>query len=512
MFDPLKTKMRVLFYVALAFMVGVGVASGLGWTEDAVATPAISAAPQLPAEAVQPARDLSESFVRVAEVVTPAVVSITTRRTVRAVSNDPFRNWFGTPDPETRPVPSAGSGFLVSSDGYILTNNHVVEDADAITVQLEDRRSFEATLVGGDPTTDVAVIKVEGNDLPTLSLGDSDGARVGEWVLAVGNPGFRSVGGPTSFNHTVTAGIVSFKGRPLGIIGNELRNDPESEAAAQYAIEDFIQTDAVINPGNSGGPMVNLDGQVIGINSAIASQSGYYQGYGFAIPISLARRVMEDLIEYRAVRRAFLGVQIGAVAPEDAEVYQLPEVSGALVQDITEGTAAEDAGLQPQDVIVAIDGDPVAYSNQLQQLVARKRPGDRVRIEYYRDGERRETEVQLGESPLNETAVAAEPEPTTRAEERLGIEVVNNSPELARQYQFRIDEGVLISGVTRMGPAERRGVRPGELLAGINRRQVESAEEVTEILAGVEPGEIVTLLLTNPVSGRQRFINIRMPE
>ena len=510
MFDPLRTKVRVLLYVTLAFLVGVGVASGLGWTRDAVATPAMPEAAQIPAEAVQPARDLSESFVRVAEVVTPAVVSITTRRMVRATPTDAFRNWFGTPDPEPRS--GSGSGFLVSNDGYILTNNHVVEDAEAITVQLEDRRTFEATLVGGDPTTDVAVIRVEGSDLPTLSLGDSDGVRVGEWVLAVGNPGFQSAGGPTSFNHTVTAGIVSFKGRPLGIIGNELRNNPEQEEVASFAIEDFIQTDAVINPGNSGGPMVNLRGEVIGINSAIASQSGYYQGYGFAIPISLARRVMEDLIEYRAVRRAFLGVQIGPVAPEDAEVYRLPEVSGALVQGITEGSAAADAGLEPEDVIIAIDGDPVGYSNQLQQLVARKRPGDRVRIAFYRDGERRETEVQLGESPLNETTASAEPERTSRAEERLGIEVVDNSPELARRYQFRIDEGVLISGVTRLGPAERRGVRPGELLVAINRQPVESAEEVTEILAEVEPGEIVTLVLANPVNGRERFTNIRMPE
>ena len=510
MFDPLRTKMKVLLYVALAFLVGVGTASALGWTRDAVATPVLEEVPQVPLEAVQPARDLSEAFVHVAEVVTPAVVSITIRRTVRATAGDPFRNWFGAPDPEPRS--GSGSGFLVSNDGYILTNNHVVENADEITVQLEDRRTFEATLVGGDPTTDVAVIKVEGSDLPTLSLGDSDGVRVGEWVLAVGNPGFQSIGGPTSFNHTVTAGIVSFKGRPLGIIGSELRNDPESQEAASYAIEDFIQTDAVINPGNSGGPMVNLHGQVIGINSAIASQSGYYQGYGFAIPISLAHRVMEDLIEYRTVRRAFLGVQIGPVAPEDAEVYRLPEVSGALVQGVTEGTAAEDAGLRQEDVIVAIDDDPVAYSNQLQQLVARKRPGDRVRIAYYRGGERQETVARLGESPLTESAVAAAPERTVRAEERLGIEVVDNSPELARQYQFRIDEGVLISGVTRLGPADRRGVRSGELLVAINRQRVESTDDVTEILADVDPGEIVTLALANPVTGAQRFRNIRMPE
>ncbi len=510
MFDPLKTKMKVLFYVALAFLVGVGVASGMGWTRDAAATPAISVAPQIPAETVQPARDLSESFVRVAEMVTPAVVSITTRRVVRSTANDPFRNWFGTPDPEPRG--GSGSGFLVSSDGYILTNNHVVEDTDAITVQLEDRRAFEATLIGGDPTTDVAVIKVEGSDLPTLSLGDSDGVRVGEWVLAVGNPGVGPAGGTTSFNHTVTAGIVSFKGRPLGIIGNELRSDPESQEAAQYAIEDFIQTDAVINPGNSGGPMVNLDGQVIGINSAIASGDGYYQGYGFAIPISLARRVMEDLIEYREVRRAFLGVGIGAVPPEAAEVYGLPEVSGALVQEVNPGTPAEEAGLELEDVIVAIDDDPVSHSNQLQQLIARKRPGDRVRIAYYRDGERRATEARLGESPLNEaTVVAAAPERTTRAEERLGIEVVDNSPQLARRYQFRTDEGVLISSVTRSGPADMQGVRAGELIVAVNRQRVDSADEVTEILAGVETGEIVTLLLANPVTGRQRFNYIRMP-
>ena len=228
MFDPLRTKMKVLSYVALAFLIGVGVASGLGWTRDAVATPAITEAPQVPEEAVRPARDLSDSFVRVAEVVTPAVVSITTRRMVRATTNDPFRSWFGTPDPEPRG--GSGSGFLISSDGYILTNNHVVEDATSISVQLEDRRTFEATLVGGDPTTDVAVIKVEGSDLPTLSLGDSDDVRVGEWVLAVGNPGFGSAGMTTSFNHTVTAGIVSFKGRPLASSGARCATTPSRNA------------------------------------------------------------------------------------------------------------------------------------------------------------------------------------------------------------------------------------------------------------------------------------------
>ena len=507
MFDPLRTKTKVLLYVALAFLVGVGTASGLGWTQDVAATPAITDVPQIPVEAVQPAQDLSEAFVRVAGVVTPAVVSITTSRMVMPSSRDPFRGFFGAPDPEPRS--GSGSGFLVSSDGYILTNNHVVADADEITVQLEDRRSYQATLVGGDPTTDVAVIKVEGSDLPTLSLGDSDGVRVGQWVLAVGNPG---LGGPTSFNHTVTAGIVSFKGRPLGLIQNELNNNPDFRESSSYAIEDFIQTDAVINPGNSGGPMVNLQGQVVGINSAIASQSGYYQGYGFAIPISLARRVMEDLIEYRAVRRAFLGVQIGAVAAEDAEKYGLPEVRGALVQDVNEDGAAAEAGLMPEDVIVAIDDNPVYYSNQLQQLIARQRPGDRVRIDFYRDGERRQVIARLHESPVNEATATEEPERVARAQERLGIEVIDNSPALAGRYQLRTDEGVLIVNVTRTGPAGRRGVAPGELIAAINRQPVESTDDVEKILDAIEPGQIVTLLLGDPVTGRERFLNIRMPE
>ena len=508
MFDPLKTKMKVILYVGLAFLVGVGTASGLGWTRDVSAAPALEEVPQIPAAAVQPARDLSDAFVRVAEVVTPAVVSINTRRMVRATSRDPFGRFFERSDPELRA--SSGSGFVVSSDGYILTNNHVVADADAITVQLEDRRSFDATLVGGDPTTDVAVIKVDGSDLPTLSLGDSDGARVGEWVLAVGNPGFAgSVAG--SFNHTVTAGIVSFKGRPLGLLQNELRNDPEFEESAAFAIEDFIQTDAVINPGNSGGPMVNLQGQVIGINSAIASQSGFFQGYGFAIPISLARRVMEDLIEFREVRRGYLGVSIRAVDPEDAEAYGLPGVSGALIQFVQEDGAAEEAGLMPEDVVVAIDGDAVSSSGQLQQLIARKRPGERVRVAYYRDGERREVDARLHESPVNEATAVEEPERVARAEDRLGIEVIDNSPALADRYQFQTDEGVLISAVTRNGPADLRGVRPGAIIAAINRRPVESTEDVKDLLDQIESGDVFTLLLADPTSGATSIVNIRMP-
>src|SRR5690606_25910792 len=217
------------------------------------------------------------------------------------------------------------------------------------TVTLVDKRTFEAEVVGRDPTTDVAVIKIDAKGLPAIPMGDSDQARVGEWVLAIGNPGF---GDSRSLDFTVTGGIISAKGRPLDIIGRELQN--HASPAASYAIEDFIQTDAVINPGNSGGPLVNLRGEVIGMNTAIASGTGFYQGYGFAIPINLARRVMSDLIEHGHVRRALLGINIVNVTPEDAEVFRLPEIAGALVEDFAEGSPAQRAGLQRGDVIVEV--------------------------------------------------------------------------------------------------------------------------------------------------------------
>jgi serine protease Do len=513
MFDPLRTKMKVLLYVALAFLVGVGTASGLGWTRDAVATPVIEEVPQVPVEAVQPARDLSEAFVRVAEVVTPAVVSITTRRVVQSTARDPFRNWFGVPDPEPRS--GSGSGFLVSSDGYILTNNHVVEDADEIRVQLEDRRTFEATLVGGDPTTDVAVIKVEGSDLPTLSLGDSDEARVGEWVLAVGNPGYQSAGGPTSFNHTVTAGIVSFKGRPLGIIGSELRNDPESQEAAQFAIEDFIQTDAVINPGNSGGPMVNLRGQVIGINAAIVSRTGAYQGYGFAIPMDLAHRVMEDLIAHGRVRRAYMGVSIDPVGEADAERFGLPEVAGALIQNVTRNAPAERAGLQDYDVITALDGDKVLTGNDLQHKIALRAPGDPVRVTVYRDGQPRDVTVQLGEAPFMGETTAARPTLTEDANQIGIVDVLDIDREIARQLRLESTDGVIVREVQEGGPAIRRGLGTGCAIREVDGRAIDDSRDWENAFKGVEEGDVVSVIAA---CGQQqagetvyRMYNIRVP-
>ena len=309
MYDPLRSKAKVVLYVTVAFLFGLGIASGLGWTSVSHAMPAITTAPQVSPEAVQPALDLSEAFTNLAEAVTPAVVRIESRRPRTAspgLQQDPetLRRFFpDLPfDPDggqgqrqpARPSVAGGTGFIVSDDGYILTNNHVVAGADEVTVYFEDRHQYTAEIVGTDPFTDVAVIKIDApGRLPVMAFGDSDDVKVGEWILAIGNPGF---GGATQLNFTVTAGIISARGRGLNLLRNDLLNDPRYGGdQASWSIEDFIQTDAVINPGNSGGPMVNLHGQVVGINSAIASETGVYQGYGFAIPINLARRVMEDL-------------------------------------------------------------------------------------------------------------------------------------------------------------------------------------------------------------------------
>jgi serine protease Do len=332
MYDPLRAKAKVVAYSAVAFLFGLGIASGLGWTSTSHAMPSVNEAPQVSPDAVRPALDLSEAFTNLAGAVTPAVVRIESRRQATESSGqqvpDAFQRFFDIPNGGTPAPPrvSSGSGFIVSPDGYILTNNHVVEGANELTVYFSDRRYLRAEVIGADPFTDVAVIKVESREaLPTMSFGNSDQVKVGEWVLAIGNPGF---GSSTSLDFTVTAGIISARGRGLQLLQRDLFNDPRyGDLASRWAIEDFIQTDAVINPGNSGGPMVNLQGQVVGINSAIASTTGVYQGYGFAIPINLARRVMEDLVEYGHVKRPRIGVSIQDVSAEDAEIYGLPSVS-----------------------------------------------------------------------------------------------------------------------------------------------------------------------------------------
>ena len=489
MYDPLRAKAKVALLTGVAFVGGLGIASGLGWTGASLAVPVIDQQPRISAEAVKPAADLSEAFVNIADVVTPGVVRIQSRRPARLTSrleNNPLR-FFGPEGPFQDPAPrlSGGSGFIASPDGYILTNHHVVDGADQVTVYLRDRRYFEARIIGSDPFTDVAVIKIDvDEELPHLSFGDSEAVKVGEWVLAVGNPGFSG----SQLDYTVTAGIVSARGRGLNILQRELfqqfGNDPQTQNLSGYAIEDFIQTDAVINPGNSGGPMVNLSAQVVGINTAIASNTGYYQGYGFAIPINLARRVMEDLVQYGHVKRPLIGVEMQTVTPEDAEYYGLPSVSGALVQRTTSGGPAEQAGIRSGDVIVAVDGNPIGYSGQLQQRIAEYRPGDRVTLTLYRDRRPMDVTLRLGEAPINDLATRTS-ERSRLADERLGIRVETLDESTAREIGFPRAGGVVITDVERGSAAERRGIVPGYRILRINDLSVSDPNDVREALDAV---------------------------
>ena len=367
-----------------------GAAAHLRTTAAALAALALAAAPARAQEgraapaaaAVQPMIEAENAFMAVAEAVTPSVVSIRTERAIR--------------DPRVRPgtrVPAgSGSGFIVSRDGYIMTNNHVVAGASRVNVVLLDKREFVARVVGRDPTTDVAVIKIDGADFPALRLGDDARARVGQWVLAIGNP--------LGLDFTVTAGIVSAKGRGGRELAGLYRN--------QYAITDFIQTDAAINPGNSGGPLVNIRGEVIGINSAILSPTGVNAGYGFAIPISLARDVMNDLIRYGEVRRAVLGLRLADVDAEIAERAGLREIRGAFVAGFPEGPSpARAAGLAAGDVIVSVGGRAVDRVATLQRVVRALGPGAVTDVGFVRQGAERTVRVRLGAAP-SEDRVASD--------------------------------------------------------------------------------------------------------
>ncbi len=487
-------------------------------------TPTASAAevtpsPRVPLDSAIGAPELSTSFVQLAKRVTPAVVRIEVRKpeTSQGVPAqgmeipEPLRQFFRIPDggqmPQQGPRPYAyggGTGFITAADGLIVTNNHVVSDADEITVWFHDGRSLPAKVVGRDPTTDVALIKVDGaDDLPTLPFGDSGGLEVGELVMAVGNPG---IGAEGPLDYSVTSGIVSAKDRPLRILDQSLAQDPDyGTAMAGYAIEDYIQTDAVINPGNSGGPLVNLRGEVVGMNSAIASTDGYYQGYGFAIPSNLVRSVAKQLEADGRVHRARLGVSVTPVTPEDADVYKLPSVSGVLVQSVTDDSPAN-GDLRAGDVIVSMEGTSVRSPGSLQSLVAQHQPGERVALSVYRDGKARAVEVKLGEVPFQKQKGETAHKGADAG--RLGVALAEPGSDAARAMGVDT-QGALVVRVDPMGPAARAGIRPGDVVTSVNGHSVDRVEDLTRALAGADSGSVVSLKVMD-TSGQARIANVRV--
>lgn len=432
---------------------------------------------------------VSENVVAdIVEKVSPAIVNIDTLRTevyrspLAPFFDDPFFRYFFGDSPESQerkvPVKGLGTGFVFRSDGYILTNNHVIEGAEEIKVTFKDGQQFNGKVVGKDPLTDIAVVKIDATNLPTIPLGDSDAARVGEFVIAIGNP--------YGLSHTVTTGVLSAKGRPISA----------GDSGREY--ENFLQTDAAINPGNSGGPLLNLKGEVIGINTAILP---YAQGIGFAVPINMAKSILDQLISKGKVTRAWLGVYIQEVTPEIAEKFGLEKSKGALVSDITPDSPAERAGLTRGDIILKIDDKEIQSVSELQQTVRSHRPGDKVKVELWRDKKTMVVEVALGELQEESSGVVSELSVT------LGVEVREITPDLVRQYALKRESGVVIVGVDTGGPADQAGLRPGDIVLELNRRRIATLSDWEEVLSKIQPGETVLLLLDR--GGRTYFVPLK---
>lgn len=449
-------------------------------------------------------------FKKIAERVRPTVVYI---ETVVPVGSGrlPDDEWHRDEDQDNdfwdRFVPrrarTVGSGVLITADGYILTNNHVIDGAveDGIQVVLNDKRTFDGRVVGKDPTTDLAVIKIDADQLPTITLGNSDNLDVGEWVLAVGNP-FR-------LQSTVTAGIVSALSRDVQIIQDQMR------------VESFIQTDAAINKGNSGGALVNTSGELVGINTAIASQSGSYQGYGFAVPSNLAGKVARDLIEYGEVHRALLGVEIISVDASQAKELGMDSIRGVRIATVASGGAADKHNLQQNDVILSVNGVEVNESNQLQEKIAVLRPGEIVRLKIWRDGTIIEKDIELGslQNDDNELAYTEEPESTDGYQEEygenrgLGIRFGNFDQGFKVMALSKKDSpdkyDLIVTEVKKNSQASKQGLREGYLIVEVDNQKVEDLESLRDLIdRNFEANASVTLEVETP-QGSSKKIDLK---
>ena len=445
-------------------------------------------------------------FTGLVEAASPAVVNISTRQKVpqRAMAANgqqmpnldglppQFREFFERSIPQQprnpggrqREAQSLGSGFIISADGYVLTNNHVVADADEIIVRLSDRSELEAKLIGADPRTDVALLKVEGKGLPILKLGKSDDLKVGEWVLAIGSP--------FGFDHSATAGIVSAKGRSLP---NE-------------SYVPFIQTDVAINPGNSGGPLFNLDGEVVGINSQIFTRSGGFMGLSFAIPIDVAMDVATQLKSSGKVSRGWLGVVIQEVNKDLAESFGLEKPAGALVAQVLQDGPAAKGGLQVGDVILSLNGQPIVMSADLPHLVGALKAGDKAELDVVREGERKVLAMTVGALPDDDEELVASAAPGEGvSSNRLGVAVVELTAE--QKKTLDVTSGVLVKGV-QDGPAALMGVRPGDVITHLNNQAIDTSKTFAAIAKALPKDRSVSMRVLR--GGRASFITFKLAE
>jgi Do/DeqQ family serine protease len=458
----------------LAGAVGGGLIFGLfAWLMGSP-TPRTISERQLavPARTVNMPAGMPVDFREASAIAMPAVVHIKSEVKVaqRQMPNDDMHRFFGMPfdlEMPNQPSVGSGSGVILTDDGYIVTNNHVIDNASTVSVSLYDNRSFEARVIGTDPSTDLALLKIEATELPFLKFGDSDALQVGEWVLAVGNP--------FNLTSTVTAGIVSAKGRNLGIV------------ADKYRIESFIQTDAAVNPGNSGGALVNTQGELVGINTAIATRTGSYSGYSFAIPVTIVRKVVDDLMAYGAVQRGFLGVSIRDVDANLAKENDLTVTQGAYVAEVNANSAAEAAGIKKGDVITHVQGEKIKNASQLQELVGQRRPGDQLEVKVLRGSAEKTFTVTLKNQSGTTELVKAE---TGKSLQWMGAQFEPiNKEDKAR---LGISQGVKVSKLTA-GKLRLKGVREGFVITHVNRQPVGSAQDIQRALANLSDGDIVTL-------------------
>lgn len=494
-----KNILGTLSLILIGIIFGAVLVSGFGWVRPSYADIQIGA-DRTPVEKLDPqAEAFNNAFIQVAEKVTPSIVQITVVTTVKNKLPEEFHFFFPFKDDIPREQQGGGSGIIISEDGYILTNNHVVEDAKQVTVTLHDKREFDATVVGTDPLTDLAVIKIDADHLTVAYLGDSDKIKVGQWVMAIGNP--------LSLASTVTAGIISAKSRNINIIRD------------QYGVENFIQTDAAINPGNSGGALVDLNGAVIGVNSAIATNgmTQSYIGYGFAIPINLAKSVASDLIANGKVNRGYIGVSISEVDAQTAKAIGLKEPKGVLIQALVKGGAAEKADIKEGDVILKIDDKEVNQPNELQSYVAAKRAGTQVKLTIFRNGKEIERYVTLKarEEDSKKVSTVSSKE-KSKAEkdikeftfDELGFTVRNMSDSELKDYN--VENGVLITDVKNFSKAYNQRISEGLVITAADRKDIHSVSELKSIIEK-KKGEAVLLKLVDN-QGNSRLVGLEIPK